>query len=67
MPVTRVETGVSKTAGLYSRDLDPAKANERIYGEVKDGHKDENHQSVQHLRNRQGDKNAPLSDSIKAQ
>lgn len=38
---------------LYSRDPD-AKANEWIYDEVKDGHKEKNQQSIQHLDNREG-------------
>lgn len=41
---------------LYSRDLDSAKANKRIYDEVKDRHKEKNQQSIQHLDNREGGK-----------
>lgn len=47
--------GVSKTTSFYSRDFDSAKANERIYDEVKDGHKEKNHQRIQHLDNREGE------------
>lgn len=43
---------------LYSRDPDSAKANERIYDEVKDGHKEKNQQSIQHLDNREGGRSA---------
>lgn len=50
---------------LYSRDPDSAKGNERIYDEVKDGHKEKNQQSVQHLDNRE-EKKCPLNDSIKS-
>lgn len=50
--------------GLYSRDVDPAKANERIYDEVKNGHKDKNQQGIQHLDDRDG-RSSPLNDSIK--
>lgn len=49
----------------YSPDPDSAKANERIYDEVKDGHKEKNQQSIQHLDNREG-KKCPLNDSIKS-
>lgn len=47
---------------LYSRDLDSAKGNERIYDEVEDGHEEKNQQSIQHLENRE----SPLNDSIKS-
>lgn len=36
----------------YSRDLESAESNERIYDEVKDRHKDKNQQSIQHLDNK---------------
>lgn len=49
---------------LYSRDVDPAKADERIYDEVKDGHEDKNQQGIQHLDDREG-RSLPLNDSIK--
>lgn len=46
--------GVSKTTGFYSRDVDSAKSNERIYDEVKDGHKEKNQHGIQHLDKREG-------------
>lgn len=54
MFMSAIKTTVSKTTGFYSRDVDSAKANERIYDEVKDGHKEKNHQRVQHLDNNEG-------------
>lgn len=54
MLITAIKVGVSKT-GFYSRDVEPAKANERIYDEVKDGHEEENQQSVQHLVKKGGE------------
>lgn len=44
-----------KNRGFYSRDFDSAEADERIYDEVKDGHKDKNQQGIHHLgRERRG-------------
>lgn len=54
MLMSAIKMGVSKTAGVHSRDVDSAKANERIYDEVKDGHQEKNQQSIQHLDNREG-------------
>ena len=54
MLMSAIKMGVSNATGVYSRDFDSAKANERIYNEVKDGHEDKNQQSVQHLDNREG-------------
>lgn len=45
---------MSKTTGSYSRNVDSAEAYEWVYEEVKDGYKDENQQSIQHLDNREG-------------
>lgn len=55
MFMSAIKMGVSKTTSFYSRDFDSAKANERIYDEVKDGHKEKNHQRIQHLDNREGE------------
>lgn len=55
MLMSAIKMGLSKTkASFYLRDVDSAKANKRIYDEVKDGHKEKNQQSVQHLDNREG-------------
>lgn len=51
--MSAIKREVSKNAALYSRDVDSAKANERIYDEVKDGHKEKNQQRIQHLDNRE--------------
>lgn len=48
------DRSIQKNTGFYSREVDSAKANERIYDEVKDGHKEKNHQSIQHLDDREG-------------
>lgn len=54
MLMSAIKMEVSKNTSFYSRDVDSAKANERIYDEVKDGHKEKNQQSIQHLDNREG-------------
>lgn len=56
MLISAIKMAVFKAAGVYSRDVDSTKANERIYDEVKDGHKEKNQQSVQHLDDMEGEK-----------
>lgn len=51
--MSAIKREVSKKAASHSRDVDSAKANERIYDEVKDGHKEKNQQRIQHLDNRE--------------
>lgn len=50
MLISVINMGVSKATHFYSRDVDSAEANKRIYDEVKDGHKDKDQQSIQHLQ-----------------
>ena len=56
MFMTAIKTVVSKTTGVYSRDVDSTKGNERIYDEVKDGYENKNQQRIQHLDSREGEK-----------
>lgn len=54
MLMSAIKLQASKNPALYSRDVDSAKANKGIYDEVKDGHKEKNQQSIQHLDDREG-------------
>lgn len=52
MFMSAIKTRISKTTGSYSRNVDSAEGYKWVYDEVKDGHKQENQQSIQHLDNR---------------
>lgn len=52
MLMSAIKTRISQTTGSYSRNVDSAEAYKWVYDEVKDGHKHENQQSIQHLDNR---------------
>lgn len=52
--MSAIKTGTPTTTGSYSRNVDSAEAYQGIYDEVKDGHKHENQQSIQHLDDSDG-------------
>lgn len=49
MIISAIKMKESSKINVYSRDVDSATGNERIYNKVKDGHKEEDQQSIQHL------------------